>query len=138
MYLYTAHTVAKEVKKYLDKRGLNTICLDDLEFNLSKNSIGKSDYLNRVFGDRSVRYVFDVSGGDLANEVLEHLDYNCIAYSKAVFAGYSDLTVITNAIYARTGKKSLLYRINNLIMDQSGIQRERFPESFLIWRQCCS
>ena len=127
----SALTVAWELKKYLEDSGLNATCLDDFEFNDSRNILGKADYLNKAFDDHDVKYIFDISGGDLANEILEYLDYDVISNSNAIYVGYSDLTVITNAIFAITGKKSLLYRINNLILDKSGTQQERFKDSFL-------
>ena len=126
----TAPAIAKEIADYLGNRGVNTVCLDDYEFNKRKDIIGKSDYLNRTFADKTVKYIFDVSGGDLANELLDHLNKDIILNSNAIYAGYSDLTVITNAIYAMVGKRSLLYRINNLFLNMSGIQRERFINTF--------
>lgn len=71
--------------------------------------------LNRFMQDKSVDAVFDISGGDLANEVLPYLDYPAFAESHALFWGYSDLTTILNAVYAKTGKPSVLYSVRNLI-----------------------
>ena len=49
------------------------------------------------------------------NGVLPYLNYEVIADSDKTFWGYSDLTTVINAIYARTGKASVLYQIRNLI-----------------------
>ena len=43
----------------------------------------------------------------VSDEILEYLDYDVISNSNVIYAGYSDLTVITNAIFAITGKKRL-------------------------------
>lgn len=67
--------------------------------------------------DDEVAEIFDISGGDLANGVLPYLDYDVIAKSQKKFWGYSDLTTVLNAIYAKTGKSSVLYQVRNLIYD---------------------
>lgn len=48
-------------------------------------------------------HIFDISGGDLANTVLGHLDLDQIKDSQAVFYGYSDLTTILTAL-AKNGQ----------------------------------
>lgn len=88
----------------------------------------KAEELMRFFENPGIRYIFDVSGGDMANEVLGYLDYQKIRESRAVFWGYSDLTVILNAIYAETGKVSVLYQIRNLLYDYGEEQQKRFSQ----------
>ncbi len=68
----------------------------------------------RFFNDPEVEEIYDISGGDLAN-VLDGLDYAAIGKSRAVFWGYSDLTTVINAIYAQTGKSSVLYQVKNMV-----------------------
>lgn len=87
--------------------------------------------LTDLFCDPAVKAVFDVSGGDIANEVLNYLDFDAIKRSEAVFFGYSDLTVILDAILARTGKYSGLYQIRNLAGPCGERQEKRFSETFL-------
>ena len=81
--------------------------------------------VNAAFADEAVTDIFDISGGDIANEILPFLDYEVIARSKAVFWGFSDLTVVLNAIYHKTGKQSMLYQIKLAFQEQSG---ERLKE----------
>lgn len=71
------------------------------------------------YRDDTIEEIFDVSGGDMANEILPYLDFQTIAYAKKHFWGYSDLTTVLNAIYARTGKASVLYQIRNLTYEHS-------------------
>lgn len=71
--------------------------------------------LMQFYQDDSITDIFDVSGGDLANSMLPYLDYDDIAASHTRFWGYSDLTVILNAVYAKTGKTGILYQIRNLL-----------------------
>ena len=88
----------------------------------------KAEELMSFFENPGIRYIFDVSGGDMANEVMGYLDYQKIRESRAVFWGYSDLTVILNAIYAETGKASVLYQIRNLLYDHGEEQQKRFSQ----------
>ncbi len=68
----------------------------------------KAEALNDFFRRSDVTDIFDVSGGDLANEVIPYLDFEAIARSSARFWGYSDLSTVINAIYSQTGKSSVL------------------------------
>ena len=84
-----------------------------------------ADLMN-FYKDDSIDVIYDVSGGDLANGVLKHLDYDVIAGSDKTFWGYSDLTTVINAIYTMTGKPSVLWQIRNLTGQEAALQRERF------------
>ena len=53
------------------------------------------------YQDREIQMIFDISGGDIANEILPYLDFEVIAENPKPFWGYSDLTTIMNAIYAK-------------------------------------
>ena len=78
----------------------------------------RAEALMEAFKDHEASDIFDVSGGDLSNTILPFLDYEVIKESRARFWGYSDLTALINAIYARTGKLSMLYHVPNLAMDE--------------------
>ena len=69
----------------------------------------RAGMLNRAFADPGVEAVVDVSGGDLANEVLSYLDWGTIAANPKPVVGYSDLTCVLNAIVARTGRTAVLW-----------------------------
>ena len=91
----------------------------------------KAEWVNRCFRDPETDFIFDVSGGDLANFVLPLLDYEAIVRSRAVFYGYSDLTVVLNAIIARTGRSAVNYQIRNLLYDHARKQLRYFRESIM-------
>lgn len=91
----------------------------------------RAEALMKFYEDDSIQEIFDVSGGDMANEILPYLDFNTIAYGKKHFWGYSDLTTILNAIYARTGKFSVLYQVRNLTYEHSQSQITDFLGSVL-------
>ncbi|MDE6625338.1 MAG: LD-carboxypeptidase [Lachnospiraceae bacterium] len=69
--------------------------------------------------------IFDISGGDIANTVLPYLDYGIIANNPKPIWGYSDLTTVLNAVYAKTGNTNVLYQIKNIIWDINGLQEIR-------------
>lgn len=75
----------------------------------------RAEDLMRFYQDPEIKAIFDISGGDIANEILPYLDFDLIGESEKKFWGYSDLTVIVNAIYARTGRESVLYQVRNLV-----------------------
>lgn len=86
----------------------------------------RAESLMEFYRDEEVKAIFDVSGGDIANEVLPYLDFNVIGKSEKQFWGYSDLTTIINAIYAKTGKESVLYQVRNLVYEHAHEQVARF------------
>ena len=79
-----------------------------------------------LYDNDDIHDVFDISGGDLANELLPYLDYKRIVDSGKTFWGYSDLTSILNGIYSKTGNPGVLYQIRNLIRVCGQEQQEEF------------
>ena len=77
----------------------------------------RAEALMNFYKADGIKGIFDISGGDVANGILSYLDYDVIAKSSKMYWGYSDLTTVINAIYAKTGRTSVLYQIRNLIYD---------------------
>lgn len=110
----------------------------DLNLVVSKNIFKNSEFLsngktratelNTVFKDKSITHIFDVSGGDLCNEILPYIDFDIIKDSTAIYFGYSDLSVLLNAIYKKTYKESFYYNIKT-ILSPKGL--ENFYSTFL-------
>lgn len=88
----------------------------------------RAEDLMGFYRDASVDAIYDISGGNLANGVLKYLDWDLIAGTEKRFWGYSDLTTILNAIYTKTAKESVLYRIRNVAYAGAVVQRKRFEE----------
>lgn len=86
--------------------------------------IRRAEILNRAFADPTATAVFDLSGGDLANQLLPWLDLPAIAASRAVLWGYSDLTCLLNALSAAGKPVSVLYQPRHLT--QGGQRLEQF------------
>ena len=59
--------------------------------------------LNVAFEDPEIDGILTVIGGFNSNQLLTHLDFDLIARNPKVFCGFSDITALANAIYARTG-----------------------------------
>ena len=74
----------------------------------------RAENLMQYYKDPSIKAIFDVGGGDLANQILEFLDFGVIGSSGKEFWGFSDLSTMVNAIYAKTGRPSWLYQIRKL------------------------
>ena len=88
---------------------------------------GRAAELMKMFTDSEIEEIYDVSGGNIANQILDELDYEAIAASRATFWGYSDLSTVINAIYTMTGKESVLYQVRNMVRGRHAEeQRERF------------
>lgn len=92
------------------------------------SSEDKAAELNAYFNNPDIKNIYDVSGGDLANGILPFLDYDMIKVSPARYWGYSDNTTVINAIYAMTGKSSILFQIRNLIGEAGEQQTQDFLE----------
>lgn len=89
----------------------------------------RAQALMNFYKDKSIQVIFDISGGDIANEVLPYLDFSVIADNPKQFWGYSDLTTIINAIYTKTGVSSVLYQVRNLIYEFAKMQIEDFSST---------
>lgn len=95
----------------------------------SGSSKERAEALMEFYKAEEIKAIFDVSGGDIANELLQYMDFEMILRAKKPFFGYSDLTTIINAIYAKTGIYSYLYQIKNLVYDNGKLQLESFIAS---------
>lgn len=87
--------------------------------------------LMAYYKEKEIQAVFDVSGGDIANEVLTLLDYELIKQQDKIFFGYSDLTTVINALYTCSGKSSCLYQIRNMVGTYGKEQQRRVEDSLL-------
>ena len=84
--------------------------------------------LMRFYLDDGIDCICDISGGDIANEVLDFLDYDAIARHPKPLFGYSDLTTVLNAVYTKTGVPNVLYQIKNLVYSQKELQQRLFAD----------
>lgn len=59
--------------------------------------------LHEAFKDPTVKMIITVVGGFNTNQLLRSLDYDLIKNNPKIICGYSDITALTNAIFAKTG-----------------------------------
>lgn len=89
-----------------------------------QESVFATDAKNRAkvlmdsYNDNEIKAIFDVSGGNIANEILDLLDYDLIKRNPKPFWGYSDLTTVINTLYHQTGQCQYLYQIRNILLKQ--------------------
>lgn len=84
-----------KVVAFLEQLAVDIVVSD----RISHHSSGKqrAEIFNQMMKE-NLDYVFDLSGGDVANEVLPYIDYELYAQSKTIFHGYSDVTCVLNAL----------------------------------------
>ena len=75
----------------------------------------RAEELMFFYKNKEIKAIFDISGGDIANEVLDYLDYDVIKRNYKPFFGYSDLTTVLNALGSQTNEMNFLYQILNII-----------------------
>ncbi|OGY45831.1 MAG: peptidase S66 [Candidatus Buchananbacteria bacterium RIFCSPHIGHO2_01_FULL_44_11] len=59
--------------------------------------------LHQAFSDKNVKAMITVIGGFNSNQLLDYIDWNLIKKNPKILCGYSDITVLNNAIFAKTG-----------------------------------
>lgn len=59
--------------------------------------------LHDAFRDKNVKAILTVIGGYNVNQILDEIDYDLIKNNPKILCGFSDITALTNAIYAKTG-----------------------------------
>ena len=98
----------------------------------SGNAKQRAEVLMDFYKDKEIKAIFDISGGDIANEILPFLDFEIIKKNKKLFWGYSDLTTIINAIYTKTNNESILYQIKNLVVEDMEEETNNFYKSLFL------
>lgn len=103
---YTSPKRFERAKKFLQDKGFKII-----EGNLT----GKHDYyrpgtikeraeeLNELIRNPEIRCIMSTIGGMNSNSILPYIDYKAFKRNPKIIIGYSDVTAILLAIYAKTG-----------------------------------
>ena len=63
--------------------------------------------INDFYKDNTIQGLIATSGGWNAGEVLEHLDFTAIENNQKPIIGFSDISVLQNGIFAKTGCQHL-------------------------------
>lgn len=123
----SARPTLDKLLKIFSSLGLNVVLSSTIyvkDYGLSSGS-GKErgEELMNLYKDSSIDAIFDVSGGDLSNEVLEYIDFDVIKNNPKPFIGYSDLSVILNSIYSQSGAPSYLYQVRHIVTNEENLNR---------------
>lgn len=59
--------------------------------------------LHEAFSDKNVKAVFTVIGGFNSNQILKYIDWDLIKNNPKIISGYSDITALNDAFFAKTG-----------------------------------
>ena len=98
--------VLERALAYLDENGFkvtySTNCREMDSFSSSSVESRAAD-LHEAFADPDVKAVMACIGGFNVNQILPYIDYDLIRANPKILCGYSDITALLNAVYARTG-----------------------------------
>lgn len=59
--------------------------------------------IHEAFADKSIKAIITVIGGFNSNQLLSFLDWGLIKKNPKILCGYSDITILNNAIFTKTG-----------------------------------
>lgn len=59
--------------------------------------------LHEAFADKNVKGILTVVGGFNCNQLFRYIDWNLVKNNPKIFCGFSDITALNNAIFAKTG-----------------------------------
>lgn len=59
--------------------------------------------IHEAFSDKNVKAVITVIGGFNSNQLLKYINWEIIKSNPKIFCGYSDITILNNAILQKTG-----------------------------------
>ena len=85
-----------------------------VSFGKNVNNVFSNDYqcasiedrvqdLHEAFADANVKAILTAIGGFSVNQILDYVDYDLIKNNPKIICGFSDVTALLNAIYAKTG-----------------------------------
>ena len=91
---------------YMKEQGFN-IKLGSLtgkkDFYRSGSIQERADELNELIFSPEVKCLMAISGGGVSNSILPYIDYESLRKNPKIIIGFSDVTAILLAIYAKTG-----------------------------------
>lgn len=70
---------------------------------LAGSDLDRADQLNGLFANRQIKAIICARGGFGSTRLLQYLDYNAVRENPKIFVGFSDITAILLALYARSG-----------------------------------
>lgn len=96
-------TLTKEVLTYLGFKVKEGKHIRARYGNLAGTDQERLADLHMMFADKEVDGILCIRGGNGASRLLPHIDYSLIRENPKVLLGYSDITALILAFYAKTG-----------------------------------
>ncbi len=102
--------ISKEVRVIANQRFSNL----GLKLSFGKHIEEKDDFgslsiesrvqdIHEAFSEKNVKAILPVIGGFNSNQLLKYLNWELIKNNPKIFCGYSDITILNNAILQKTG-----------------------------------
>lgn len=122
---------------YLENLGYKVVeskhVLDNYGYLAGKDS-DRSDDLNSMFSDSQIDAIFCSRGGYGVPRIIDAIDFDSIKNNPKIFVGYSDITSLNLAIWAKTG---MITFSGPMVAVEMGKGIETFTEQNL-WKMLCS
>ena len=77
--------------------------IEEIDEFVSSSIESRIEDLHDAYRDPEIKAIFTAIGGFNSNQLLSYIDWNLIKNNPKIFCGFSDITVLNNAIYAKTG-----------------------------------
>lgn len=93
-------------KKFLQNKGFKTIegnLTGKNDFHRSGSIKERAEELNELIRNPEVKCIMATIGGMNSNSIIPYIDYKAFKKNPKIIIGYSDVTAILLAIYAKTG-----------------------------------
>jgi len=96
----------KRAKEFLESKGFNIIegnLTGKYDFYRSGSIRERAEELNALIRNPEIKCIMSTIGGMNSNSILPYIDYEALKRNPKIIIGYSDVTAILLAIYAKTG-----------------------------------
>lgn len=77
--------------------------VEECDMFVSSSIQSRIEDLHDAFKDKNVKAILTVIGGFNSNQLLSHIDYDLVKNNPKILCGFSDITALASAIYAKTG-----------------------------------
>ena len=92
--------------KYLENKGfqvINGLLYNKKDFYRSGTIKERAEEFNNLLYDENIQIIMTSIGGNNTNSILPYIDYEYIKKHPKIIIGFSDITALLLAIYAKTG-----------------------------------
>lgn len=77
--------------------------INEVDMFESSSIQSRVDDLHEAFLDENIKMVIASDGGWTCNQILRYIDWDIVRDHPKIFCGFSDITALDNAIFAKTG-----------------------------------